>query len=330
MKTRLLGALVGLAISLALPTFAQQKETVAPQLIGSPASATTAGTSTTSSASSNAAPEKLSTLGTEPIERNIHWTAYYIAPVTKTTPGKGEIVIFVDRQGEKHRVSLTAASRNRAREESVAVGIDKAGNKRYAYNVGDGVWRELPEGAEGMGNKVNVLVPMITVAAQQGLFPYGSMVFLPTAVGYRLGDQSPLDGYFWIADCGGAVKGNHFDAFVGDERYYKAFVGSNFKPETKTIIYPLPKLPKAKDPRNNAGLALILQQLGFLKTAQPSPDELKQAVIAYQKTVPHIPEAAYGDPDAATTLWFLTQEVLKPDQKNTAPDSSELKPKDTP
>src|SRR5215469_17604426 len=32
MKTRLLGALVGLAISFALPTFAQQKETVDPQL----------------------------------------------------------------------------------------------------------------------------------------------------------------------------------------------------------------------------------------------------------------------------------------------------------
>ena len=33
MKTRLLGALVGLAISFALPTFAQQKETVDPQLV---------------------------------------------------------------------------------------------------------------------------------------------------------------------------------------------------------------------------------------------------------------------------------------------------------
>ena len=33
MKTRLLGALVGLAISFALPTFAQQKETIDPQLI---------------------------------------------------------------------------------------------------------------------------------------------------------------------------------------------------------------------------------------------------------------------------------------------------------
>jgi ketosteroid isomerase-like protein len=33
MKTSLLGALVGLAISFALPTFAQQKETVDPQLI---------------------------------------------------------------------------------------------------------------------------------------------------------------------------------------------------------------------------------------------------------------------------------------------------------
>jgi uncharacterized protein (TIGR02246 family) len=33
MKTRLLGALVGLAFSFALPTFAQEKETVDPQLI---------------------------------------------------------------------------------------------------------------------------------------------------------------------------------------------------------------------------------------------------------------------------------------------------------
>jgi ketosteroid isomerase-like protein len=33
MKTRLLGALVGLAISFALPTFAQQKETVDPKII---------------------------------------------------------------------------------------------------------------------------------------------------------------------------------------------------------------------------------------------------------------------------------------------------------
>ena len=33
MKIRLLGALVGFAISFALPTFAQQKESVDPQLI---------------------------------------------------------------------------------------------------------------------------------------------------------------------------------------------------------------------------------------------------------------------------------------------------------
>ena len=33
MKTRLLGALVGLAISLALPTFGQQKEKVDPKIL---------------------------------------------------------------------------------------------------------------------------------------------------------------------------------------------------------------------------------------------------------------------------------------------------------
>jgi 3D (Asp-Asp-Asp) domain-containing protein len=29
-----------------------------------------------------------------------------------------------------------------------------------------------------------------------------------------------MDGYFWVADTGGAIVGNHFDLFIGDETLY--------------------------------------------------------------------------------------------------------------
>jgi 3D (Asp-Asp-Asp) domain-containing protein len=174
------------------------------------------------------------------------------------------------------------------------------------------VWRELPEGVAAMGNKVNALTPLLYVAADQRLYPYGSLIYLPAAVGVRVSGHPPLDGYFWVGDSGGAIRGNHFDLFVGDEALYNNLLLRNVAPHYKTTIYPLPKLPKAQDPRNDAGMAAILRRLRFLDAAAPpTPETLKAAVLAYQKSNPHIPPAEYGDPDAAATLWFLTQEALK-------------------
>ena len=117
--------------------------------------------------------DKPKVFGVKPVQVDIHWTAYYVTPVEKTTPGKGHAITVVDRQGNKVRVVLTTSSYDKANMEAVAVGIDKKGRKRYAYRVEGDLWHELPPGAAAMGNEVNALVPLIDVAADQKLYPYG-------------------------------------------------------------------------------------------------------------------------------------------------------------
>lgn len=259
-------------------------------------------------------PQKLDALGvTNPRQVQIHWTAYYVTPVKFTTPEKGRSVTFIDRDGNKSTVHLTKAAYDQAEIEAVAVGLDKDGNKRFAYRVSEGVWRELPEGSAGMGNKVNTLVPMIHVAAEQRKYPYASMIFLPVAVGVKLGGGAPMDGYLWVSDTGSAVKGNHFDLFVGDEGVYDDFLHRDIKPTYETTIYPLPAAPKGLDPRKDEGLAAILRSQGLYTVDSDTIDDEKlvEALLLFQRANPHIPVAEYGNPTAATTLWFLTQAAIK-------------------
>src|SRR6516162_652242 len=251
--------------------------------------------------------DKSKVFGVKPVEVEIHWTAYYVAPVEKeTTPGKGHAILAVDRQGNKVRVVLTTSSYNAANKEAVAVGIDKNGRKRYVYRVENDVWYELPEGVEAMGNQTDALTRLTHVAADPKRYPYGSMIYLPNAVGKKFADGESMDGCFWVADTGGAI--------IGNETLYKDFTSRKFKYRYKTTIYTLPKLPKAKNPRTNAGLAAILRDIGLITgpTEPPPPREaLDAALLSFQRANSRIPSAEYGNPAAATTLWFLTQAELK-------------------
>ncbi|MCB1232024.1 MAG: hypothetical protein KDN19_17275 [Verrucomicrobiae bacterium] len=261
-----------------------------------------------------------------PIDTDIRWTAYYIAPVTKTEPEEGRTLTFTDLAGKKIRYTVTGKSFHRAEMEAVAVGIDKDGKKRFGYRVSEGVWRELPEGSMGMGNKVNALVPLVHIAADQGTYPYGSLVHVPDAVGFEFGDGKKMNGYFWVADSGGRIEGDHFDLFVGQSQVYSGFLDTVKHQHHQTTIYPLPKVEKAWDPRNNAGLARVLIATGHLSA--PAGEEkvgdeiLREAVVGFQKDQPFIPAAEYGDPDAATTLWFLTQAAIQEKQKAASESTS--------
>ena len=257
--------------------------------------------------------DKPKVFGVKPVQVDIHWTAYYVAPVQKTTPDKGHLIIVVDRQGNKVRVHLTRSSYDQADMEAVAVGIDKKGRKRYAYRVECDLWHELPAGAAGMGNELNALVPLTDVAADQKRYPYGSMIYLPDAVGKKFADGESFDGYFWVADAGGAIVGNHFDVFVGDETLYKDFTSRKLKDRYKTTIYKLPNLPEAKNPRNDAGLAAILRDIGLITdpAEPPTKEALDAALLSFQHANSRIPPGEYGNPVGATTLWFLTQAELK-------------------
>ena len=162
-----------------------------------------------------------------------------------------------------------------------------------------------------MGNELNALVPLTHVAADQKRYPYGSMIYLPDAVGKKFADGESMDGYFWVADTGGDIVGNHFDLFLGDETLYKDFTSRKINPYYTTTIYKLPTLPEAKNPRTDAGLVAILREIGLIP-AEPFPKEaLHAALLSFQRANSRIPPAEYGNPGAATTLWFLTQAELK-------------------
>ena len=219
----------------------------------------------------------------------------------------------MDRQGKMVHVVLTTSSYDAATIEAVAVGIDKEGRKRYVYRAKNDVWYELPEGVEAMGNHTDALTRLTHIAADPKRYPYGSMIYLPDAVGKKFADGESMDGYFWVADTGGAIVGNHFDLFVGDETLYKDFTSRKIKDRYKTTIYKLPNLPEAKNPRNDAGLAAILRDIGLITDpAEPPPKEaLDAALLSFQHANSRIPPAEYGNPVGAITLWFLTQAELK-------------------
>jgi uncharacterized lipoprotein YajG len=86
--------------------------------------------------------------------------------------------------------------------------------------------------------------------------------------------------------------------------------------ETNTAVAaptPVPAAPKGLDPRTDDGVAAILRGKDFLKEEVPPEDKYKilDALVLFQQANPHIPIAEYGNPRAATTLWFLTQAALE-------------------
>lgn len=70
----------------------------------------------------------------------------------------------------------------------------------------------------GEGTASYNLVPFRTIAADKSIFPIGTVVYIPKARGNKilLGDKTIThDGYFFVADVGGAIKGAHIDVFTG-------------------------------------------------------------------------------------------------------------------
>ena len=247
----------------------------------------------------------------DPHEVDIRWTAYYITPVEAADEGEGEEISFTNTTGKKIQYSITGDSYERAEVEAVAVGIDKEGKKRYAYRADEGKWIELPVGSMGMGNRVNPLVPLIHVAADQSEFPYGSMVHVPDAEGYEFTPGNKMTGYFWVGDVGSLIVGDHMDLFVGHEEVYSSFVDSVKKPHKATKIYRIPKLDEEYNPGLQSGLSKILHKAGYLDREEEVPvEEIEAALLKFQKDESHIPESEYGQARAATTLWFLTQVVV--------------------
>jgi len=64
-----------------------------------------------------------------------------------------------------------------------------------------------------------IIIPDSTIAVDKALFPIGTVFFIPSAKGIEInlpdGQKIIHDGYFFSADIGGDIKGNHIDIFTG-------------------------------------------------------------------------------------------------------------------
>ncbi|RZI72492.1 MAG: hypothetical protein EOP13_14905 [Pseudomonas sp.] len=74
-------------------------------------------------------------------------------------------------------------------------------------------------GSFGDGDGGYKLVPYRTIAVDRKKIRLGTAIFIPSARGLKFelpsGSTIKHDGYFFAADTGGAIKGNHIDIFCG-------------------------------------------------------------------------------------------------------------------
>lgn len=155
------------------------------------------------------------------------WATFYYSKVLKDTKDVRDIPLL-DMQGNKLGPSLKQSDWCKAGIEGTAI-IDGV-VYNYAGNTGRSQtscslrstetvrWTKSPY-KYGVGNKNNPLIPFYSIATDQKIIPFGTLVFIPEAVGveYFFEDQKRVhDGFFRADDVGGAIKGNHIDVFIGN------------------------------------------------------------------------------------------------------------------
>jgi 3D (Asp-Asp-Asp) domain-containing protein len=245
-----------------------------------------------------------------PTKGSSNWTLYYVAEmVGKEVKGGGVGVLTTE--GKKIRVQVSPRDLRKANLEGTVTGLGADGKRYVTSIVKVGLWQDLHEGWEGQGNRSNPLLTYRSVAADQSRHRYGSRIFAPVLVGYTPpGWKEPHDGFLWVADSGGGIKGKmRFDLFVGKQSTYK-FVMAEEKEKGKwrvpIEIESLPSAPTAYSAKTVAGRRKTLEKLGLLKDGNAVA-----ALTTFQKQHKHIPAAEYGSAKGAVTLWYLSQAALK-------------------
>jgi 3D (Asp-Asp-Asp) domain-containing protein len=100
---------------------------------------------------------------------------------------------------------------------------------------------KVSKGSFGDGVSGFVLVPYRTIAADPAFLRTGTVLFIPSAVGQTLPGGRKHDGYFFVADRGGSIKGKHIDIFQGDQIMNFSFIVSKAKPLFKGYVVTAPE-----------------------------------------------------------------------------------------
>lgn len=168
------------------------------------------------------------------------WSTYYYVHEAKYAPGG---VSLNDKDGNPTGVRLANCDWCDAAIEGTVRSFDKDGkavtlnyattsttqqcdcnatcpkyanykNKKIGYTLFAPAKGEYGDGVAGYK-----LIPFRTIAVDRKVFPIGTLMFIPQAVGVEItlpnGNKTKHDGYFFAADVGGDIKENHIDTFFG-------------------------------------------------------------------------------------------------------------------
>lgn len=170
----------------------------------------------------------------------ILWATNYFIPEYKD--GSGDIAIR-DMDGNELGPKLSLNNWcHSALEGSVRINFSDGLNKVYNYMSNSDHFPvdcssiipmdvsktkfKLSNSKFGEGNSRFILVPFRSIASDQSKYPAGTVLYIPKARGNKItiGNETIIhDGYFFVADRGGAIKDNHIDVFTGILRYSKYF-----------------------------------------------------------------------------------------------------------
>jgi 3D (Asp-Asp-Asp) domain-containing protein len=257
--------------------------------------------------------------------QSAHFTLYYATRVTPISAGgiQGKVKSVA---GEWLKYRLTRRDTSRANMQGTVYVETKGGKKAVASIQRVGVWKLLAERWQGKGNKSNPLQAYTTIAADQKVYPYGSRIYLPDADGFKTPGGRVLDGYFWVADVGGGIKGPlRFDVFVGTDATFANLKQLGIsKWRARVAVEKLPKVPKEWNPASLSGIARILRASGCQQQPASNPvkkarrravlrslsEPLRSCLVSFQKRIEQIPAIEHGLPHGAVTLWYLTQAAL--------------------
>ena len=89
----------------------------------------------------------------------------------------------------------------------------------YAGRVRGEIRYQFTKHNWGLGVGDCGLIPFRSLAVDQDLIPYGSIVRIQETVGMPLPDGSRHDGYWIASDTGGAIRGDRIDLFTGKESW---------------------------------------------------------------------------------------------------------------
>ncbi len=257
-------------------------------------------------------------------------TAYYIKNIKLKADGKGSKIALTNLDGKRVEYWLDHGEYKQAEMEGVAQAKKLDGTYKTIYRQRQGNWLQLPKGSMGMGNRMNPLVPFHHVAADQSMWPFGSMIYCEEMKGRKTVDGTVLDGFFWVGDVGGLIKGkNRFDVFVGKEKVYldllDRYADPDNDPKEHFVIHKMPKAPSAVlDPSKGIKpvVAILIGKGHELTGKETKDEEIEKALTAFQKDHPKIREAEYGNRRGATTQWFLmaaAHEVFAENKKAGSP-----------